>query len=140
MALTQIQAQTLIEALKEAVRKTPFTWEANTRYDEPLIAIEQDGVEFILTLNRNPFEIRLHLRTRMDNIGLCRIDAAPYHSNPDGTELRNTPHMHVYREGYGDKWAEPIDWYNADDPQATLERFLDEINARFPNGFQTTIL
>jgi hypothetical protein len=91
-------------------------------------------------LSRNPFEIRLHLRTQKDNVGLCRIDAAPYHPNPDGTELRDTPHMHVYREGYGLRWAEPIDWYDAADPQSTLERFLDEIHTRFPNGIQTMLL
>ena len=140
MSLTQTQAKTLIEALKEAVRQDQFIWDADTRYDETFIAVEQNGVEFILTLNRNSFEIRLHLRTSVDNIGLCRIDAAPYHTNPDGTELRNTPHMHIYREGYGDKWAEPIDWYDTNNPQTTLERFLDEINARFPNGIQTTLL
>ncbi len=136
MSLTQAQAQTLITTLKEASRRTPFTWEASVRYDEPLVAIEHEGIEFILTLNRNPFEIRLHLRTQNDNIGLCRIDAAPYHPNPDGTELRDTPHMHVYREGYGLKWAEPIDWYDTGDQQGTLE----QIHARFPNGIQTTLL
>ena len=93
MSLTSTQAKTLIEDLKEAVRKNQFTWEADTRYDETFIAIGRDNVEFILTLNRNSFEIRLHLRTSIDNIGLCRIDAAPYHTNPDGTELIDTPHI-----------------------------------------------
>ena len=113
---------------------------AYTRYDERLLAVDIDDMEFVLTMSRNPFGIRLHLRMSKGNIGLCRIDAAPYHINPDGTELRDTPHMHIYREGYGDKWAEPISWYDMRNPQATLERFLDEIKARFPNGIQTTLL
>jgi hypothetical protein len=31
------------------------------------------------------------------------IDGAP-HRNPDGAEIP-CPHLHIYREGYGDKWA-----------------------------------
>ena len=34
-----------------------------------------------------------------------RLDiAGPPHRNPDGVEMA-CPHLHVYREGYGDKWA-----------------------------------
>ena len=29
------------------------------------------------------------------------------HRNPDGKEIL-CPHLHVYREGYGDKWAIPV--------------------------------
>ena len=42
--------------------------------------------------------------------------------------------MHVYREGYGLEWAQPVNWYNLNDPQGTLERFLFEIRTRFPAG------
>jgi len=35
------------------------------------------------------------------------VDGRP-HTNPDGTEVE-CPHIHKYREGYDDKWAEPID-------------------------------
>jgi hypothetical protein len=39
---------------------------------------------------------------------LLRLDVdGPPHTNPDGTEVP-TPHLHVYREGYGDKWALPL--------------------------------
>ena len=33
---------------------------------------------------------------RVESMGLVRLDAYPYHSNPDGTELRNQPHLHVH--------------------------------------------
>ena len=29
------------------------------------------------------------------------------HRNPDGVEVPS-PHMHLYREGFGDKWAVPL--------------------------------
>jgi hypothetical protein len=39
---------------------------------------------------------------------LARLDfgGAP-HRNPDDEEVA-CPHLHVYREGYGDKWAFPV--------------------------------
>ena len=136
--LTQEQANHLIELLKAAVRNDAFVWQFKQRQDEVFASVSQETLKFILTLNRNPFEIRLHLRTKTDNIGLVRIDAAPYHANPDGTELRDTPHMHVYREGYELAWAEPIEWYDPEQPFQTLEKFLEETHARFPGGIQTT--
>ena len=139
MELSQPEADLLLERLKEAVRNEPLAWDGYERFDERMISAEIDNFEFVLTISRNPFEIRLHLRTKDGNVGLCRIDAAPYHSNPDGTELRDQPHIHRFREGYGLEFAEPIDWYDLDDPHATLSRFLDEINGVFPNGFQFTL-
>lgn len=136
--LTQTQADILIDALKEAVRKEIFGWLADRRQDELFVTVEKDNVFFVLSLIRQPFEIRLHLRTKQDNIGLLRVDAAPYHPNPDGTELRDTPHMHRYREGYGMQFAEPIDWYNQDDPIATLTCFLEASRASFPMGIQSS--
>lgn len=40
---------------------------------------------------------------------LARLDVegAP-HTNPDGTSLPGT-HLHLFREGYEDKWAFPLD-------------------------------
>ena len=40
-------------------------------------------------------------------IMLMRLDLdGPPHRNPDGTEIP-CPHLHTYREGFGDKWAVP---------------------------------
>lgn len=137
--LTQEQANRLIELLKRAVRERVFEWLENQRQDELFVAIEDERIEFALSLKRNPWEIRLHLRTQDRNIGLVRLDAAPYHCNPDGTEIRNQPHLHVYREGYGLEFAEPVDWCDFDEPEATLERFLETIHARFPAGHQLNL-
>lgn len=39
---------------------------------------------------------------------LLRLDVnGPAHTNPDGT-IVPTPHLHIYREGYDDKWAFPV--------------------------------
>lgn len=138
--LTQEQADRLIALMKEAMRSDTFVWEINQRQDEWVAAVEDRKIQFVLTLKRHPFEIRLHLRTRDRDIGLVRLDSAPYHPNPDGTEIRNQAHLHVYREGYGLEWAQPVSWYNLSDPLGTLECFLKEIRTRFPTGYQLAMI
>ena len=138
--LTQAQADKLIATLKEAARKDAFVWEENRRQDEMVVAVEDQKIQFILTLKRNPFEIKLHLRTRNRDIGLVRVDNAPYRCNPDGREIRGKPHLHMYREDYELDWAEPVDWYDVSRPMDTLERFLDIVRTRFPSGYGTSLI
>jgi len=39
---------------------------------------------------------------------LVRLDfGGQPHRNPDGEEI-SSPHLHIYREEYGDKWAMPV--------------------------------
>lgn len=134
--LTQAQADRLIEMAKEAERDTPLQWRVEKAANEALVSVEEKGILFILFMKRNPFEIRLHLRTKDRDVGLMRVDNHRYHANPDGSEIRDKPHLHRYREGDGLAWAEEVDWYDLNDPYATLERFLRLINARFSKGIQ----
>jgi hypothetical protein len=134
--LTQAQANRLIGIAKQAERTDPLSWAPDQHENEFLTAVEERGLRFVLSLKRNPFEIRLHLRTKDRDIGLIRVDNSRYHPNPDGTEIIDQPHLHRYREGYGLAWAESIDWYDVNNPYRTLERFLVEINTRFPHGIQ----
>ena len=138
--LTQAQAARLIAELKQASLDTVFVWESAQRQDEIFVAASDAKLQFVLTLSRNPFEIKIHARTRDRNLPLLRIDNAPFHVNPDGSELRDTPHLHSYREGCDLAWAEPIDWYDVTDPLRTLERFLKEFSARFPSGITVAMV
>jgi hypothetical protein len=58
---------------------------------------------------------------------LLRLDIdGPPHTNPDGVEVP-CPHLHVYREGFADKWAHPAsptDFENTSDLVKTLIDFL----------------
>lgn len=133
--ITQAQADQLIAALKEVARSEPFMWQDNLRQDEAVLAVGDPKLKFVLTLKRNLHEIKLHMRTQDRHIGLARIDNAPYHCNPDGTEIRNQPHLHLHREGHELAWAEAIDWYDLSRPLDTLEKFLDIVNTRFKAGY-----
>ena len=51
------------------------------------------------------------------------------HRNPDGSEI-GSPHLHRYREGYADKWAEPLPevfFANRENDQ-WLKDFMDYCN------------
>jgi len=62
---------------------------------------------------------------------LARLDfgGAP-HRYPDGEEI-DIPHLHLYKEGFGDKWAYPVPskkFSNPSDPRLMLEDFMQYCN------------
>lgn len=85
--------------------------------------------QFLLDLSRARIDLQ---KVKMQNRGrqvvvLVRLDlgGAP-HRNPDGEEI-SVPHLHLYREGFGDKWAMPLpldQFRNAADVRMTFEDFL----------------
>ncbi len=65
-----------------------------------------------------------------NEIILARLDlGGPPHRNPDGQEIL-CPHLHLHREGYGDKWAYPlpVDFTNPNDAWLILNEFMDYCN------------
>lgn len=111
--LTQAEADALI-----AMEKHRSTDE---RYDYPaaggslVIPLQSADKreQFVLDISRGRIDL---LRGKYQNrarqaIVLVRLDfGGPPHRNPDDQEMA-CPHLHLYREGYGDKWAMavPID-------------------------------
>ena len=66
---------------------------------------------------------------------LARLDfgGAP-HRNPDDQEI-DCPHLHLYREGYGDRWAVPLPaarFSDAGDPWLLLLEFMQFVNVTVP--------
>jgi len=69
------------------------------------------------------------------------IDGAP-HTNPDGEKIGGT-HIHLYREGYDDKWAFPVDPAEFSDTaniQQTLEDFCHYCHVQDVPQFQGELL
>ena len=93
--------------------------------------------QFLLDLSRGRIDL---LKVKMQNRGrqvvvLVRLDlgGAP-HRNPDDEEIP-APHLHVYREGYGDKWAVPVPadrFQNVSDVWVSLGDFLRFCNVTQP--------
>lgn len=81
-----------------------------SRIEKGVISVDYKD-RFILTINRcskkNPGKVTYQLRTTNADI-LLRLDIeGPDHGNPDGTIIP-CPHLHIYRQGYADKWAYPL--------------------------------
>lgn len=85
--------------------------------------------EFCISFTRSSIILEKrnhHLRGRKV-IGLARLDLdGPGHRNPDGEEI-GARHLHIYRKGYGLKYAieVPQDLFrDLDDSMTTLEDFF----------------
>lgn len=127
--LTQSEADGFIRMRK--VRVNESEWEypiAGAALAIPLTS-EDRRTNFFLDLSRGrinlakgKYQNRVH-----QTVILVRLDfgGAP-HRNPDGQEIA-CPHLHLYREGFGDKWAFPApasDFPNVSDPWLTLQDFM----------------
>lgn len=90
------------------------------------------GTDFILDIRRGKIALKKNtFQTRVrKEIILARLDlGGPPHRNPDGEEFP-CPHLHLYRENFGDRWAYPLSSHftNPDDVWLTFEEFMDYCN------------
>ena len=100
-----------------------------------------DGAEgFHLDITRSRINLKkgtLQNRGRT-TIVLARLDfGGPGHRNPDGEEI-GSPHLHVYREGFGDKWAFelPDVFSQTEDQFRLLQEFMEYCNIVKPPIFE----
>lgn len=103
--LTQSEADALLRMDKvptsPAVHLFP---DLGGRIEVPLASRDQRE-SFSLDINRKRIALTTTYQTRGRRVVvLARLDFAAPHRNPDGTEV-GVPHLHLFREGYGDKWA-----------------------------------
>jgi hypothetical protein len=135
--LTQNEADSLIAMEKHRSNEDRHTFPAG-------------GQSLMLSLNSPDKRETFHLdisRGRMDLakvkfqnrarqiIVLVRLDlAGAPHRNPDGEEVA-CPHLHLYREGFSDKWAVPIPpdrFPVTSDAWATMGHFMAYCNITEP--------
>ena len=146
--LTQKEADTLIEMLKHIQDSdTPLMFPA-PGYAEKLFLQSEDGKnEFIVDINRRGY-INISKKCTYQgryqkSIVLLRLDVGgAEHTNPDGTIVSEN-HIHVYKEGFGDKWAYelPKEFVHPDDLVQTTIDFLKYFNTQNADslGIQTVI-
>ncbi len=84
----------------------------NISYD---LISNNDNKKFKLDVDRKTRSISLNkikIQNRFDSIPLVRIDIdSPPHMNPDGVIIPRN-HIHIYKEGYGLKWAFNLDEFH----------------------------
>lgn len=135
--LTQEEADKLMAMEKKAADQSEWTFPGPAeRIVVPLVSADKrenfllDVTRYQIKLTKATFQNRARVAIILYRLD---IDGAP-HWNPDGQEVR-CPHLHVYREGYGDKWAEPAPsgWFpDTSDLFSTLYAFMQHCNITEP--------
>lgn len=131
--LSQAEADDLIALPKQ--REDTREWDypvLGGKISIPLVSLDHRE-KFVLDLSRG--RINLAKGTYQNRgrgvVILARLDfgGAP-HRNPNGEEVAS-PHLHVYREGFGDKWAFPAPretFTDLSDLWQTLQDFMRYCN------------
>jgi hypothetical protein len=132
--IPQAEADALIAMEKRFIQTDDWTFPAaGDRLALELTSLDKRE-NFVLDITR--LQIRL---TARQAILLMRLDLdGPVHRNPDGQEVP-CPHLHIYREGFADKWAlaAPADRYaNPADLFLTCEAFMQHCNITGPSRMQ----
>lgn len=105
--IMQADADALIAMEKQRVDDKQWLFPAEGGRLAIPLASSDNRENFMLDVTRGRIKFRKasyqsRARQAIVLMRLC-LDGAP-HRNPDGQELA-CPHLHIYREGYGDKWA-----------------------------------
>jgi len=139
--LTQAEADLFLQTAKHFVRP-PATIDIPSGVDETYeLADPNDRERFLLdvwrgTLRLSKLKFQNRVRTAIILVRLD-VDGAP-HTNPDGVRLPGT-HLHLYQEGYDDKWAYPVDsevFNLLSDPGKTFHDFCTYCHIESPPPVQ----
>jgi len=138
--LIQAEADALLAMEKRRVDDSEWNYpDLGGQITVPLVSSDQRE-SFLLDVRRGGIDLAkgTYQNRGRQVVILARLDfgGAP-HRNPDGEEI-GSPHLHLYREGYGDKWAYrvPLEHFsNLGDPWLTLEDVM-----RFCNIFETPFI
>jgi hypothetical protein len=110
MNITQAEADALIAMPK--IRASDDMWNYPSlggAISIPLVSPDKRE-NFLLDIRKGRIDLSKgsYQNRSRQVIVLVRIDfGGSVHRNPDGAEVQ-CPHLHLYREGYGDKWAMPL--------------------------------
>lgn len=128
--LTQKEADHLLYAVKkQRIDDTEYQFpDLGGSLTVPLISIDLKQ-EFLLDISKTSINLskgKYQTRTHKVII-LARLDfGGSPHRNPDDKDIP-CPHLHLYKEGFADKWAFPIPidkFHNLSDLWVTLQDFM----------------
>jgi len=141
--LSQQLADDLLAEAKEFVTRDVIELHPGADYARPLKGLSSHE-EFLLDIavgKRGRLKVKYQTRGRRVVV-LARLDVnGPTHRNPDGT-LVGRDHIHVYKEGFADKWAYPLVDYadvNHSDSPAVLEWFMRYCRIHSPPPIQEAL-
>ncbi len=128
--LTQSEADRLILTEKHSTDQKPWNFpELGGSISIPLISSDKRD-NFFLDIYRGKINLKKgsYQNRALTCVPLLRLDfSGPSHQNPDGSEIA-CPHLHIYKEGFGDKWAYEVPknyFRNLDDIWIILDDFMN---------------
>jgi hypothetical protein len=135
--ISQAEADGLIAMEKQCVEDKTFLFPEPGGRLSITLASPDKRENFVLDITRA--QIKLTKATYQNRVRqaiiLMRLDLdGPPHRNPDGQEVP-CPHLHIYREGFADKWASPApagQYPNVLDLFSTFEAFMRHCNITQP--------
>ena len=108
--LTQGEADALVAMDKQRVNEERWDYPGLGGSITIPLASQDKRENFLLDISRGKIDLLKgsYQNRALQIIVLVRIDfGGQPHRNPDGQEI-SSPHLHIYREGFGDKWAIPV--------------------------------
>ena len=134
LEITQSEAEALIAMEKHRA--------SDDRYSFPLGGRSDKREQFLLDISRGLIDLgrgKYQNRARQVVV-LVRLDfGGSPHRNPDGEEI-GSPHLHIYREGFGDKWAIPLPadrFPRITNLRSTLDDFMQFCNITLPPNIES---
>jgi len=128
--ITQSEADALLRMPKHS--KDDRSWNypgQGARISIPLES-EDKREQFQLDITRGRIDLAkcMHQHRARQVVILARLEIhGPPHHNPDGNELA-CPHLHLYREGFGDKWAFAVPPEHFTHLEDFRQTFVDFVN------------
>ena len=143
--LTQTEADQFMLMVKHFVRP-PASISIPPGGDETYeLSSLNDRENFFLDVWRGTLRLtKLKFQNRVRTVVVLvrlDVDGAP-HTNPDGQRLSGT-HLHLFREGYDDRWAHPVDpsaFTLLSDPGTTFQEFCAFCKVESPPPVQGVIV
>ena len=126
LELTQAQADALLRVGKIFLDKSSIVVNRPFNFRRDLQSVANQEDKFYLNVSQTSIEFsKYSTTTRFFSIPLARacISEDAIHENPDGEMIRG-PHIHIYKEGYNDCFAEPLEKHGFTTTE--IANFLDE--------------
>lgn len=128
MAITQLEFDLLLKEEKvfDDVSKSLALGPAPISWTRQINSLETNNI-FLLDYYRGSFELSKYTYNKRykQTIILLRYDNRGRHTNPDGISF-DGPHIHIFKEGYNDKFAYPISEIGIEESD-TIEIVLNKI-------------
>ena len=136
-SITQAEADALFAMDKSRVDTEEWDYPyGGGRISVPLVSIDRTE-RFGLDVSRSRIDLTkgTYQNRGRQVVVLARLDfGSKPHRNPDQAHV-GSPHLHLFREGYGDRWAFPVPgkiFSDLSDAWRTLDDFMGYCNIIVP--------